>query len=81
MGYEDLIGKLKELLKESIAARYRGDMHATKVRLSARADGYMEALLDAGLVGREELLEIVAEARREDAQAAQPTVQRIAAAG
>lgn len=81
MGYEDMIVKLKQLLKESIAARYRGDMHATKVRLSARADGYMEALLDAGLIGRDELLELVAEARREDAQAAQSSVERIAAAG
>ncbi|MDD9938575.1 MAG: hypothetical protein OXT09_33505 [Myxococcales bacterium] len=81
MGYEDLIAKLGRLLEASIAARYRGDMHATKVRLSARADGYMEALLDAGLVGRDELLEIVADVRRRDAESSDDVVADIAAAG
>ncbi|MDH5673498.1 MAG: hypothetical protein OEZ06_15190 [Myxococcales bacterium] len=64
MGYEELISKLQALLGESIDARARGELHAGKVRLMARADGYMEALLDAGLVDRDELLHLVAEVRR-----------------
>jgi hypothetical protein len=83
MGYEELIAKLKDLLKESLAARYRGELHAGKVRLSARADGYMEALLDAGLVGRDELLQLVADVRREHVEQGErrSIPPRIAAAG
>ena len=79
MGYEELVGEVRKLLRAAIEARYRGDLHAHKVRPQAYADGYMQALSDAGLLGREELLQLVAEARLE--LQGEPLERRIAAAG
>jgi len=77
MGYEELLAEVRKLVRESIDARYRGDLHVHKVRTQAYADGYMRALSDAALVGNDELLHAVAEARAEAAGAAME--QRIAA--
>jgi hypothetical protein len=79
MGYEELVSEVRKLLRTAIEARYRGDLHVHKVRPQAYADGYMQALRDAGLLGPDELLQIVAEARLE--LEGEPTEQRIAAAG
>jgi hypothetical protein len=79
MGYEELVGEVGRLLREAIDARYRGDLHASKVRAQAYADGYMRALGDAGLLSREELLQLVAEARLQ--LAGQPIEPHVAAAG
>jgi hypothetical protein len=79
MGYDELVNELRTLLRTAIKARYRGDLHAHKVRAQAYADGYMQALQDAGLIGRDELLQIVAEARVD--VAGEPIEERIAAAG
>ena len=69
MGYEELLVKVQKLMRDGVSARYRGDLHANKVRAQAYADGYMRALLDAELVGHEELLQVVAEARNDVAGA------------
>ena len=79
MGYEELVNEVRKLLRASLEARYRGDLHVHKVRPQAYADGYMQALSDAGLLGRDELLQIVAETRL--ALEGEPTEQRIAATG
>lgn len=80
MGYEELVSEVKKLLRASIEARYRGELHVHKVRAQAYADGYMRALTDAALLGQEELLQIVAESRVE--LEGEPLEQsRIAAAG
>jgi hypothetical protein len=79
MGYEELVGEVRKLLRIAIEARYRGDQHVHKVRPQAYVDGYMQALCDAGLLGRDELLQIVAETRAD--LAGEPTSHRIAAAG
>jgi hypothetical protein len=79
MDYDELVGEVRKLLRTAIEARYRGDLHARKVRPQAYADGYMQALRDAGLLGADELLQIVAETRVE--LEGEPTEQRIAAAG
>jgi hypothetical protein len=79
MGYEELVSQVRTLLKTAIEARYRGDLHALKVRPQAYADGYMQALHDAGLLGREELLQLIAETRLE--LEGEPVQRRIAAAG
>lgn len=80
MGYEELVNEIKRLLRASIDARYRGELHAHKVRAQAYADGYMRALTDAALLGHEELLQIVAETRVE--LEGEPLDQRrVAAAG
>jgi hypothetical protein len=79
MGYEQLLIEVQRLLREAVSARYRGELHANKVRAQAYADGYVRALLDAGLVGNEELLHVIAAARTEVAGA--PIEERIAAVG
>ena len=79
MGYEELLSEIRRLLREAIGARYRGELHAHKVRAQAYADGYMRALTDAGLLGGEELLALVAEARTE--LGGESVEQRIAAVG
>ena len=79
MGYEELVIEVRKLLRTAIEARYRGDLHVNKRRPQAFADGYMQALTDAGLLGPDELLQIVAETRAELEGPA--TDRRIAAAG
>ena len=79
MGYEQLVAEARRLLSDAIAARYRGDLHANKVRQQAYADGYMRALGDAGLLSQRELLELVVDTRRSVESV--PVEPRIAAAG
>jgi hypothetical protein len=69
MGYDQLVMEVRRLLRAAVDARYAGDLHAHKVRHQAYADGYMKALCDAGLLGSDELLQIVAETRTEIAGA------------
>ena len=79
MGYEQLVAEARRLLSDAIAARYRGDLHANKVRQQAYADGYLRALGDAGLLSQRELLELVTETRLSLESA--PAEPRIAAVG
>jgi hypothetical protein len=79
MSYEELLVEVRRLLRESLEARYRGELHVGKVRAQAYADGYMRALGDAGLLSRQELLQLVVDCRTQTAGAA--TEERIAAAG
>ena len=80
MGYDELTTEVRKLLRAAIEARYRGELHAHKVRAQAYADGYMKALGDAGLLGQHELLQLVAETRAELAAAPTSDTERIAAA-
>ncbi len=64
MGYEELVAQVQRLLGDAIKARFRGDLHVNKVKDQAYADGYMRALLDAGLIDHRELLELIAKTRR-----------------
>lgn len=67
MKKDELVGVLKELLQDVLRARYDGAIHAKLARAHGYADGYMRALLDAGLVDRAELLRIVGEERNRSA--------------
>ncbi|MFI5307354.1 MAG: hypothetical protein ACHQ53_08390 [Polyangiales bacterium] len=78
MGYEELVAEARKLLRAAIEARFRGDLHANKVRAQAYADGYLRALGDAGLLDRAESLLLVTEIRAE--VETEPLRQRIAAA-
>jgi hypothetical protein len=78
MDYEDLVVEVRKLLHVAIEGRFRGGLQADKVRAQAYADGYMRALSDAGLLAREELLELVAETRAQ--VQGEPLRERIAAA-
>jgi hypothetical protein len=63
MGHEELMTRVRGLLREAIDMRYQGTMHAKKVQAQAYVDGYMRALADAHQVGRDELLQVVNEER------------------
>jgi len=61
---EKLVRALRERLHEAFLARYQGSAYARIARAAGYADGYMQALLDAGLVGEKEMLSVVGEERQ-----------------
>ncbi len=61
---EQMLGALRELLHEMFVAQQEGVSHVRFARALGHADGYMRALVDAGLAGQGELLLVVAEERR-----------------
>jgi hypothetical protein len=63
MRKERLLAVLEGLLGDVLAARFRGVDRARLARAHGYADGYMRALLDAGVVDRAELLRLVGDAR------------------
>lgn len=65
MSNEELLERVRELVREVTVARYEGSLHNKLARAHGYADGYMRALLDAGLVDRKALLATVAGGRRE----------------
>lgn len=64
MEREQLKAIVSELLDEVMRARFDGAAYARLSRAHGYADGYMRALLDAGLVEKDELLSLVGETRR-----------------
>jgi hypothetical protein len=52
-----LLNRVKELVADVTRARFAGGAYAKLARAHGYADGYMRALLDAGLVTRTELIE------------------------
>jgi len=70
MGTEGLMGELRNLLQRAIATKYEGAMQAKKAQTQAYADGYMRALLDADLIERDALMQIVSEERERFSQTA-----------
>ncbi|HEX2670584.1 MAG TPA: hypothetical protein VHM25_06930 [Polyangiaceae bacterium] len=63
MGHEELLTQVRGLLREAIALRYEGTLHAKKVQAQAYVDGYMRALQDAHKVDQDELIALVSEER------------------
>lgn len=61
---DKLLTTLKELLHDVLEARYEGVAYTRLARAHGYADGYMRALLDAELMSRDELLDLVGEQRR-----------------
>lgn len=64
MGKQDLLDRVRELVADVTRARFEGSAYAKLMRAHGYADGYMRALLDAGLVERDALLVAVGDARR-----------------
>ena len=62
---EELLGRVSELVQQVTEARFEGAVYAKLARAHGYADGYMRALIDTGLVTREELLEAVSKARKD----------------
>ena len=63
MAKEELIDVVRRLLREVVKARFEGGAYARLSRAHGFADGYMAALLDAGVVERDSLLRLVGEER------------------
>jgi len=63
MAKEELINVVRRLLKDVVKARFEGGAYAKLSRAHGYADGYMAALLDAGLVEQSSLLRLVGEER------------------
>lgn len=64
MGKGELLDRVRELVADVTRARFEGTAYAKLMRAHGYADGYMRALLDAGLVDRDALLRAVGDARR-----------------
>ena len=59
------LGRLRDILRELIDARYAGAEASRIVRAQGLADGYMRALSDLGIARDSELLELVEKAERQ----------------
>lgn len=59
----ELLSTVRTLVADVTRARFEGGAYAKLMRAHGYADGYMRALLDAGLVDRTELLRVVGNAR------------------
>lgn len=64
-GKDELLRRVRDLVKEATAVRFAGGAYANMAKAHAYADGYMRALIDAGLVDDRELLRVVGSARAE----------------
>jgi hypothetical protein len=64
MNLDELKGTLRGLVRKTIETRFSGANYATLAQARGYADGYMRALLDAGLVDQKQLLALVNEERR-----------------
>jgi hypothetical protein len=59
----DMLDELKVMLYDALLAKTRGATYPRLARAHGYVDGYMKALLDAGLATNQELLSLVSEAR------------------
>jgi hypothetical protein len=64
MNLDELKGTLRGLVRKTIETRFSGANYATLAQARGYADGYMRALLDAGLIDQKQLLELVNAERR-----------------
>lgn len=64
MAKDDLMIVLRGLLDDVLKARFGGVAYAKLARAHGYADGYMRALLDAGLVDKQSLFDLVSDQRQ-----------------
>lgn len=72
MTKSELLAHVRSLVADVTRARFEGGAYAKMMRAHGYADGYMRALLDAGLVDRAELLRTVGNGRSETVAALEP---------
>ncbi len=60
---DEMLHRLEKMLREVLEARFRGGDTARIARAQGYVDGYMGALLDAGLATKQQLLTIVSAQR------------------
>ncbi|HQP37651.1 MAG TPA: hypothetical protein PLI95_20845 [Polyangiaceae bacterium] len=61
----EMLQELETMLHDIFAARTGGMNYSRLARAHGYVDGYMRALLDSGLASKQELLDIVANKRRQ----------------
>lgn len=61
---EELLAELRQMLNEVFQLRSEGGAYAKLARAHGYVDGYMRMLLDAGLVTKAELIELVGQERQ-----------------
>lgn len=76
MSTAQAFGSLRQLLHDVLQARSRGESERRLRSAHSFVDGYMRAMLDAGLATRQDLLALVAEERALLAGPATATVQQ-----
>jgi hypothetical protein len=59
----DMLDELKVMLYDALLAKTRGATYPRLARAHGYVDGYMKALLDAGISTNQELLSLVSQAR------------------
>lgn len=64
MAKDELTRTLRGLLRDVMTARFEGGAYGKLARANGYADGYMRALLDAGIVDQRELLTLVGNERQ-----------------
>ena len=62
----EVIGELKQMLRDVFAAKNAGESYARLARAHGYVDGYMRALIEVGFISREELLVIVGSEREHE---------------
>jgi hypothetical protein len=65
MAKEELMNVLRRLLRDVVTARFEGGAYAKLSRAHGYADGYMAALLDAGVMEKDTMLRLVREERNQ----------------
>jgi hypothetical protein len=81
---QKLLGTLRDRLHEAFMARYGGAPYARIARATGYADGYLQALADAGVATDRQLLQLVMEERQRALRTEHPlaaSTPEIAAAG
>lgn len=61
---DEMLNELRGMLRDVFAAQAAGQVQSRVARAHGYVDGFMRALLDTGIAGKQELLELVASERQ-----------------
>ena len=61
---DELLSELRGMQRDVFAAQAAGQVQSRVARAHGYVDGFMRALLDSGVAGKQELLELVAAERQ-----------------
>jgi hypothetical protein len=79
MNKMQLVETLRGMLRENMESRFAGGSYAKLARANGYTDGFMAALLDAGIFEQRELLQIVTEERNRFVDSASDSAATFAA--
>jgi hypothetical protein len=72
-----MLNELRVMLRDVFTAKAAGETHQRLSRAHGYVDGFMKALLDGGLVSKQELLEVVAAERERVSGPAMRTIEDV----